>query len=80
MFDAETFGWRIRAAIEEAGYTISEAASKMGVPHSRISEYCSGSITPPVKRIYELVETLGLDVSTIFPANTVHHGAHKEDS
>jgi transcriptional regulator with XRE-family HTH domain len=81
-FDAETFGWRIREAIEEAGYTITEAATIMGTPHSRISEYCSGAVTPPVKRIYEIVERLGLDIQTIFPANVinharVHHGAHR---
>jgi transcriptional regulator with XRE-family HTH domain len=78
-FDPEEFGWRIRVAIEEAGYTVSEAAHKMGVPHSRISEYCSGAITPPVKRIYEMVERLGLDIHTIFPANVIHHATTFEE-
>lgn len=79
-FDAEAFGWRIRAAIEEAGYTVTEAATIMGTPHSRISEYCSGVVTPPVKRIYDMVEKLGLDIQTIFPANVVHRGARSESS
>lgn len=82
-FDKETFGSRIKEALFEAGYTITEAANKTGVPHARISEYCSGRITPPVARIYEIVERLGLDIQTIFPPEpinhkTVHHGAHKE--
>jgi transcriptional regulator with XRE-family HTH domain len=70
-FDAEEFGKRIREAIEEAGYTVTEAANVLGTPHSRISEYCSGVVTPPVKRIYEIVERLGLDIRTIFPDNVV---------
>lgn len=84
-FNAELFGSRIKEALTETGYTITQAANVMGVPHSRISEYCSGRITPPIPKLYELVERLGLDMHTIFPAESinhdvVHHGARKESA
>jgi ribosome-binding protein aMBF1 (putative translation factor) len=61
-------GRRLRQAREAAGWTSqTEAAKALSIPPSRLAEYEKGQRTPPVLRLVEIVQALGLDGSTVLP-------------
>ena len=61
------FGRRFKQAREVRGFTQQTAADAIGVPQPRVAEYESGIHVPPVLRLVEIIEVLGLDPSVLFP-------------
>lgn len=63
----EEFGRRFKAAREAAGLTQVEAAARLGIPQPRIAEYESGFRMPPLDRLTDIIEALGLNPRILFP-------------
>ncbi len=61
------FGLRFRDARKAVGLTQKAAAKILDIPQPRISEYERGRVMPPMPRIMELIERLGLEPRIIFP-------------
>lgn len=66
----EEFGGRFQRARLEAGHTQKDAAWLLDVAQPRIAEYESGRVIPPLLRLVEIVEVLGLDWSILLPEAT----------
>lgn len=49
----------------ENGMTQADLAKRLAVSQNTVSQYEAGKRTPPVKRIAEIAETLGVPVSDI---------------
>jgi ribosome-binding protein aMBF1 (putative translation factor) len=61
------FGERLRKAREEIGLKLHEAAETLRIKPQRLIEYETGRRLPPVLRLVEIVQALGLDPSTLLP-------------
>jgi transcriptional regulator with XRE-family HTH domain len=61
------FGHRFKDALTAAGYTQRQAALKLDIPESRMSEYCRGARVPYLHFLSEMVEVLGLEPWRIIP-------------
>jgi transcriptional regulator with XRE-family HTH domain len=66
----EQFGARFKAARLAAGHTQEDAAWLLEVAQPRVAEYESGKVVPPLLRLIEVVEALGLDWSILLPEAT----------
>jgi transcriptional regulator with XRE-family HTH domain len=63
----QEFGRRFQRAREDAGFSQDEAATLLDVAQPRIAEYESGVRVPPTLKLVEIVHTLGLDATILFP-------------
>ena len=66
--DAPTIGSLIREALDNAGMTAKELATRIGVSASRVSEYIHGKTQPSLHVAKLLCETLGLSPNDIISA------------
>jgi transcriptional regulator with XRE-family HTH domain len=63
----EEFGRRLAAARKAAGHTQATAAERLGIPQPRIAEYEAGKVVPPLPRLIEIMDALGLSWRLVLP-------------
>lgn len=66
--DKPTLGSLIREALDNAGMTAKELASRIGVSASRVSEYIHDKSQPSLRVTRQICETLGLSPNDIISA------------
>jgi transcriptional regulator with XRE-family HTH domain len=69
----QEFGHRLGLARRHAGLTQHQAAARLGVPQPRVAEYEAGRRLPSILKLLEIITTLKLDVTILFPEFYEHH-------
>jgi transcriptional regulator with XRE-family HTH domain len=62
---AQRIGRRLKAEREHSGMTQREAAERLGVHQPAVADWEAGRKVPPLVRLYEIIDILGLDEARI---------------
>jgi len=71
--DRDTFGWRLDAALRDAGLTQRELARRLGIHPSRVSEYVHNHALPPVTRMVRMCEELDVSIHWLLTGRGKRH-------
>ncbi len=70
---SSTYPNRLRETIKQSGLTIKEVAEESGIPLRTLSDYCSGNVPIPRRRLEDLALVIGCS-----PAYLVPHAPHRK--
>jgi transcriptional regulator with XRE-family HTH domain len=64
---AGRFALRLKTLREDAGLTVAELSKKSGIPVNTLLDWESADRRPPIEKLPELAELLGVSIRSLLP-------------